>query len=103
MEISGGRQGASSKAQDECALRGGSVINAYCLAGFVCPLKVRRQSWSLCRGWMGQVPMRMITAGCVMHRGVGWGFTSFIVLKSSALPKWAGLVYQDWRRALLPE
>jgi len=27
--------------------------------------------------------MRTIAAGCVTHRGIGWGFTSFIVLKSS--------------------
>jgi len=75
VEISGGRQGVSREAQDECALHGGSVINAYYyLAGFVCPLKVRRQSWSLCRGWIGQVPMQMKTAGCVMHRGFGWFF-----------------------------
>ena len=79
MEISGGRQGASCKAQDECALRGGSVVNAYYLAGFVCPLKVRRQGWSLCRGWMGQVPMRTKTAGCVMHQGFGWFFLQVLL------------------------
>jgi hypothetical protein len=47
------------------------------LAGFVCPLKVRRQSWSLCWRWVGQVPMRMKAAGCVMHWGVRWGFYKF--------------------------
>jgi hypothetical protein len=31
------------------------------------------------------------------------GFYKFFVPKSSALPKWAGLIYQDWRRALLPK
>ncbi len=77
MEISGGRQGASCEAQDERALYGCNVINAYYLAGFVCPLKVRRQCWSLCWGWIGQVPMRTKTAGCVMHRGFGWGFYKF--------------------------
>ena len=77
MEISGGRQGASCEAQDERALRGCNVINAYYLAGFVCLLKVRRQGWSLCRGWIGQVPMRTNTAGFVMHRGFGWGVYKF--------------------------
>ncbi len=36
VEISGGRKGASRKVQDECALHGGSVVNAYYLAGCVC-------------------------------------------------------------------